>query len=146
MLSVSLDYQFLIAPLIFSSVYMLCYCLYSSCVPYVLSFSGLSIFDCTFSILERVYVFVLFVFALCTLCCQFLLIAPSVFSNVNMLCLCLYSSCVTFVVGFTELPFLIAPSVFSNVYMLWFCFSSSCVLYVDSFSGLSIFDCPFGIL
>ena len=26
------------------------------------------------------------------------------------------------------------------------CFSSSCVPYVDSFSGLSIFDCPFGIL
>jgi hypothetical protein len=27
-----------------------------------------------------------------------------------------------------------------------FCFSSSCVPYVASFSGLSIFDCPFGIL
>jgi hypothetical protein len=25
-------------------------------------------------------------------------------------------------------------------------FSSSCVPYVASFSGLSIFDCPFGIL
>jgi len=25
-------------------------------------------------------------------------------------------------------------------------FSSFCVPYVDSFSGLSIFDCPFGIL
>jgi hypothetical protein len=35
--------------------------------------------------------------------------------------------------------FLIAPSVFSNVYL-------SCVPYVASFSGLSIFDCPFGIL
>ena len=27
-----------------------------------------------------------------------------------------------------------------------FCFSSSCVPYVGSFSGLSIRDCPFGIL
>ena len=27
-----------------------------------------------------------------------------------------------------------------------FCFSSSCVSYVASFSGLSIYDCPFGIL
>ena len=43
-----------------------------------------------------------------------------------------------------ECPFLVAPSVFSNVYL--FCFSSSCVSYVTSFSGLSIFDCPFGIL
>jgi hypothetical protein len=34
---------------------------------------------------------------------------------------------------------LIAPSVFSNVYL-------SCAPYVTSFSGLSIVDCPFGIL
>ena len=27
-----------------------------------------------------------------------------------------------------------------------FCFSSSCIPYVVSFSGLSILDCPFGIL
>ena len=27
-----------------------------------------------------------------------------------------------------------------------FCFPSSCLSYVASFSGLSIFDCPFGIL
>jgi hypothetical protein len=38
-----------------------------------------------------------------------------------------------------DCPFLIAPSVFSNVYL-------SYVPYVASFSGLSIFDCPFGIL
>jgi len=30
--------------------------------------------------------------------------------------------------------------------VLLFCFSSSCVPYVASFFGLSIFDCPFGIL
>jgi hypothetical protein len=36
----------------------------------------------------------------------------------------------------------------SNTYCAVFliCFSSSCVLYVASFSGLSICDCPFGIL
>jgi len=31
------------------------------------------------------------------------------------------------------------------VYVM-FCLSPSCVPYVASFSGLSIFDCPFGIL
>ena len=38
--------------------------------------------------------------------------------------------------------------VVSNAYcvVFLFCFSSSCVPYVASFSGLSIFDCPFGIL
>jgi hypothetical protein len=30
--------------------------------------------------------------------------------------------------------------------MLWLCFSSSCVPYIASYSGLSLFDCPFGIL
>jgi len=38
--------------------------------------------------------------------------------------------------------------VVSNTYffVILFCFSSSCVPYVVSFSGLSILDCPFGIL
>ena len=38
--------------------------------------------------------------------------------------------------------------VVSNTYcvVFMFCFSSSYVLYVASFSGLSVFDCPFGIL
>ena len=38
--------------------------------------------------------------------------------------------------------------VVSNTYLvvLLFCISSSCVSYVASFSGLSMFDCPFGIL
>jgi hypothetical protein len=57
-----------------------------------------------------------------------LLIVPSVFSNV-------YLSCVVSL----ECLLLIAPSVFSNVYL-------SCLPYVTSFSGLSIVDCPFGIL
>ena len=38
--------------------------------------------------------------------------------------------------------------VVSNTYcvVFLFCFSSSCISYATSFSGLSIFDCPFGIL
>ena len=38
--------------------------------------------------------------------------------------------------------------VVSNTYwvLFLFCLPSSCVLYVSSFSGLSIFECPFGIL
>ena len=44
MLPVSLDCPFLIAPSVFSNVYL-------SCIPYVASFSWLSIFDCPFGIL-----------------------------------------------------------------------------------------------
>jgi hypothetical protein len=44
MLPVSLDCPYLIAPSVFSNVYL-------SCVPYVASFSGLSSFDCPFSVL-----------------------------------------------------------------------------------------------
>ena len=96
-------------------------------------------------------VFVLFVVVLCTLCCQFLwivhcwlpirysltfivslpvsldcplLIAHSVFSNIF----------VSLPVSL-DCPLLIAHSIFSNIY----CISAS-------FSGLSIVDCPFGIL
>jgi hypothetical protein len=57
-----------------------------------------------------------------------LLIVPSVFSNV-------YLSCVVSL----DCPFLIVPSVFSSVYL-------SCLPYVSSVSGVSIVDCPFGIL
>ena len=48
-LPVSLDCPFLIAPSVFSNVYL--FCLSSSCVPYVAGFSGLSIFYCSFGIL-----------------------------------------------------------------------------------------------
>ena len=79
-------------------------------------------------------------------------------SYLRYLCLFTYSGvqhivCCVFVVFFVVLyplmlpvsldcPFLIAPSVFSNVYFRLV----SCVHYVASFSGLSIFNCPFGIL
>ena len=52
-LAVSLDCSILIAPAVFSTIYL--FCLSSSCVPYVDSVSGLSLF-----------------------------LAPSVFSNVNL--------------------------------------------------------------
>ena len=74
---------------------------------------------------------------LCTQCCQFLWI-------VYFLLSLRYSLTFIYLV-YPMLPvsldclFLIAPSVFSNVYL-------SCVPNVASFSGLSIFDCPFGIL
>jgi hypothetical protein len=66
-------------------------------------------------------VFVLFVYVLCTLCCQRLRIVFVLFAFVlcTQCCQCL---CVVF------------------------CLSSSCVFYVASVSGLSIFDCIFGIL
>ena len=70
-------------------------------------------------------------------------------SYLRYLCLFVYSGvqhvlcCVFVLFFFVLLPvspdclFQIAPSVFSNVY---------CVPYVATFSGLSILDCPFGIL
>ena len=152
MVTVSLDCPFVIAPSVFSNIYLSCvlctlccqflwifhFCLslrYSltficpvSCVPYVASFSGLSFF-----------------------------IAPSVFSNMYLSCvLCtlltlvlffypLYSltmSCVfaPYVTSFS-LYFFIAPSVFSNIYL-------SCVLCTlcCQFLWIVLFYCPFGIL
>jgi hypothetical protein len=41
------------------------FCFYSSCVPYVASFSGLSVFDCTFAaVFSKVYVLSLIVIML----------------------------------------------------------------------------------
>jgi hypothetical protein len=51
-----------------------------------------------------------------------------------------------------DCPFLIVPSIFSNVYVqfLWivhfFLPLRYSLTFIYSFSGLSIFDCPFGIL
>ena len=84
MLPVSLDYSFLIAPSVFSNVYLscvlctLCYqflwivhfllplryyltfiCLVS-CVPYVDNFSGLSVFDCPFGFLYRLFIYTVY--------------------------------------------------------------------------------------
>ena len=66
-----------------------------------------------FSFLCCIFCFVVFVFVLCSLCCQFLWMAPF------------------------SLPLR---------YSLTFICPVSCVPYATSFSGLSIFDCPFGVL
>jgi hypothetical protein len=130
MLPVSLDCPCLIAP--------------SSWVPYVASFSGLSVFDCPFVLCTLCCQFLWIVhfdcpFVLCTLCCQFLwivhfwlplsLVYPMLSVSLDCPLLIAPSSCVPYVVSFSGLSILIAPS--------------SCVPYVVSFSGLSTFDCSF---
>ena len=80
-------------------------------------------------------------------CCSFVLCYP-------IMCLYVLSSvlwCPLRIQHKNYVPFFICVSlriVVSNTccVMFMFCFSSSCVPYVASFSGLSICDCPFGIL
>ena len=131
MVTVSLDCPFVIAPSVFSSIYLSCvlctlccqflwifhFCLslrYSltficpvSCVHYVTSFSGL-----------------------------YFCIAPSVF--LTLVC---PVSCVPYVTSFSGLYFFIVPSVFSNIGL-------SCVLCTlcYQFLWVVLFYCPFGIL
>jgi hypothetical protein len=185
MLPVSLDCPLLIAPSVFSNVYL-------SCVSYVASFSGLSFVDCPFGILYHLFVLCLVYSMLSvSLDCPFV-IAPLVFSNIYLSCvlctLCcqflwivLYWLPLWYSLSFIcpvylmlpvslDCPFLIAPLVFSNIYLscvmctlccqflwivlfwlsLWYSLTFicpvSCVPYVASFSRLSFFDCPFGIL
>ena len=150
MLPVSLDCSFLITP--------------SSCVPYVASFSGLSIFD--------------YPFVLCTLCYQFLwivrfllplrLVYPILPVSLDFPFFITPSSCVPYVTSFSGLSVSDYPFVLWTIccQFLWIvCFwlplrlvypmlpesldchflitPSSCVPYVASFSGLSVFDYPF---
>ena len=138
MLPVSLDCQFVL-PLRYSLTFICPV----SCVPYVASFSGLSIFFIAPSVFSNVSLS-------CVLTC-----VPYVasFSGLSILLLLLrYSltfvcpvSCVPYVASFSGLSiFCIAPSVFSNV-------SLSCVLtcvpYVCQFLWIvNFFYCPFGIL
>ena len=161
MLPVSLDCIFLIAPLVFSNVYLssvlctlCCQILwivnfwlplwYSltficpvSCVPSVASFSGLYIFDCPFGILWRLFLLCLVYPMLSDSPDCIFLIAPLVFSNVYLSCV-LCTLCYQFLwIVYSWLPLW---------YSLTFICPLSCVPYVASFSGLSICDCPFGIL
>ena len=150
MLPESLDCQFLITP--------------SSCVPYVASFSGLSVFD--------------YPFVLCTLCCQFLwivrfwlplrLVYPMLPVSLDCPFLITPSSCVTYATSFSGLsvsdyPFVLWTlccqflSIVSFVLPLRLVYPmlpvsldcpflitpSSCVPNVASFSGLSVSDYPF---
>ena len=106
----------------------------SSCVTYVVSFSVCPMFLVSLACLRLVYpmlpvsldCFCLFVFVLCTQCCQFLWI---VFHDCP---LCLSSSLCTLCCQFLCIVF-----VFSND-----CLRPCLVPNVASFSGLSMFVCP----
>ena len=146
MLPVTLDCPFLITP--------------SSCVPYVASFSGLSVFD--------------YPFVLCTLCYQFLwivrfwlslrLVYPMLPVSLDCPFLITPSSCGPYVASFSRLSVLYYPFVLCTLFcqFLWIvsfdypfvllpvsldCLflitPSSCVPYVTRVYGLSVSDCPF---
>jgi hypothetical protein len=106
-LSVSLDCLFVIV-----LRYSLTFICSVSCVPYVVSFSGLSICYCP-TVFSYVYLFCV----LCTLCCQFLwivhlLLPYGILSRLFVLCLVYSMLSVSL-----DCPFVIAPLVFSNVYL-----------------------------
>jgi hypothetical protein len=110
---------------------------FSSCVPYVVRFSGLSICDYPFCFLWRLFVLCLVYPMLSdSLDCLFL-IAPFVFSDVYLSCVLCTLCC-----QFLWIVYFVLPLWYS----LTFICPVSCVPYVTSFSGLYIFDCPFGIL
>ena len=160
MSTVSLGCPFLIVPSVFSNIYLscvlctLCYqflwvvhfwlplrysltfvCL---CLVYpVLPVSLDCLFHCPFGILYHLFVLCLVYPMLPVfLGCPFV-IAPSVFSNVYLSCvLCTLCFQFLWVVHFS-LPLRYSLTFISHV---------SCVPYVASFPGLSICDCPFGIL
>ena len=115
MLPVSLDCPFLIAPSVFSNVYL--FCLPSSWVLCIqcCQYRGLSILDCPFGFLYRLFVLFTFVLGLVypmlpvSLDCPSL-IAPSVFSNVYLFCLpSSWVLCTQVLPVFLNCPFLIAP-------------------------------------
>ena len=111
MLPVSLECLFLIAPW-----YYLTFICLVSCVPYVVRFSGLSIFDCPL-VFPNVYLFCV----LCRLCCQFLgnvYIWLPLWYSLTFIC---PVSCVPYVARFSGLSIFDCPLVFPNVYL-------SCVL------------------
>jgi hypothetical protein len=107
------------------------------CVPYVVRFSGLSICDCPFGFLWRLFVLCLVYPMLSdSLDCSFVN-SPSVFSDVYLSCvLCTLCCQILWIVH------LWLPLRFS----LTFICPVSCVLYVVRFSGLFICDCPFSFL
>ena len=108
-----------------------------SCVPYVVRFSGLSICDCPFGVLWRLFgMCLLYPMLSDSLDCPFV-IAPLVFSNVYLSCV-LYTLCCQFLwIVLLWLPLW---------YSLTFICHVSSVPYVVWFSGLYICDCPFGFL
>jgi hypothetical protein len=160
MLPVSLYCPFLIAPSVFSNVYLSCvlctlcchflwivhfwlplrYSLTFICPCFVYPMLPVSL-DCPFLIAPLVFSNVYLSCALCILCCHFLCIVhlwlPLRYS-LTFICPMSCGLCCQFlwIVHF-GLPLR---------YSLTFIWPVSCVPYVASFSVLSIFDCPFGIL
>ena len=160
MLPVSLECSLLIAPSVFSNVYLSCvlcticrqflwivHCWLPlrcsptficpvSCVLYVASFSGLFILISP-SVFSNVYLSCV----LCTICGQFLWIVHCWLSLRCSLTFICPVSCVLYVASFSGLFILISPSVFSNVYL-------SCVLCTicGQFLWIVHFDFPFGVL
>jgi hypothetical protein len=109
----------------------------SSCVPYVVNYSGLS-FLIAPSVFSNVYMFLF-----CTLCCQFLWIINFwLLLWYSLAFICCVIVCFRLVYPMfsvsLDYPFSIVPSVFSNVYVFLFCLSSPCVPYVVSFSWLHL--------
>ena len=161
MLPVSLDCIFLIAPLVFSNVYLSCVLCTLCCQFLWIMYFWLPLWYSLTFILSSVS---------CTLCCQFLwmvyLWLPFWYS-LTFIVLCLVYP--TLPVSM-DCPFVIAPLVFSDVYLscvlctlccqflwivyfwlpLWYSLTFICLVsyvpYVVRFSGFSICDCPFGIL
>ena len=142
----SLDCPFLIAPSVFSNIYLQCLWIVHSRLPlqlsltFIYSVSGLSILDCPF-IFSNVYlqcnqesirdtVFTV------SLDCPFL-IAPSVISNV-------YLQCLWIVHSWLPLQFSL-----TFIYNVWIVHSrlplQLSLTFIYSVSGLSILDCPFSL-
>ena len=161
MLSVSLVCLFMSTPSVFPNVYLFCvlctlccqflwlvylwvplrcsltFICYVSCVPCVLPVSLACLIVSAPSVFSNVYLFCV----LCTLCSQFLWL---VYLWVPLRCSLTFICCVlcTLCCQFLWLVYLWVPLRYS----LTFICSVSCVPCVASFSGLSICECPFGVL
>ena len=131
MLPVSLD-----CPFVLPLRYSLTFICPVSCVPYVASFSGLSLFI-TPSVFSNIYLSCV----MCILCCQFLwIVFFSLPLRYSLTCICPVS-CAPYVASFSGLSFFITLSVFSNIYL-------SCVLCTlcCQFLWIVPFHYTFGIL
>ena len=87
---------------------------------------------------------ILFVFVLCTLCCQFLSIVHFRLS-LRYFLTCIFINWIGHYYLYS-LKQIILTLVCKQWCPTYCCFSSSCVPYVASFSGLSMFDCSIGII
>jgi len=129
--AVSLDCPFAIVPSGFSNVYLPCvFCVKCCCI------SGLSIRDCPFGFLYRLFV----LFLLCQMLLYLWIVHSQLSLRVSLTFICPVSS-VSNVAVSLDCPFAIVTSGFSNVYLSCvFCVKCCCI------SELSIYDYPFGFL